>query len=179
MSRPANIFLLTDFELEKCIQLLRQSTDEQHRTLFSMSGYQGSKPILSQIEGHSFQLQKRRSYRNDFAPNFYGTVTPWGNGARIEGHFGPPRWSEIFGKIWLGFVVLVTIPVVVSSLPDMQRNHGEAYVGLLVSLILILSGLLAPRFGDWLGRNEKIFILNFLESTLMARVEAGPPPAIG
>ena len=183
MPQAATVFLQSALDADQCITRLRETTDEQHRTLFSFSGYRGSKPILSRINGYNFQLQKRRYYRNDFAPNFYGLLVPWGSGARIEGHFGPPRWTQIFLRIWLGFVILVSVPVCISSLRDAAAghrfHHGDAYIGLLVTLILILSGFLAPRFGDWLGRNEKTFILQFLETTLAARREPPPPSPIG
>jgi hypothetical protein len=52
-------------------------------------------------------------------------------------------------------------------------------VGLLVEGVMIVSGALAPRFGEWLGRNEKTFILQFLETTLAARMAPAPPSNIG
>lgn len=179
MPQAPSVFLQSTLSVEQFIVRLRETTDEQHRTLFSFSGYRGSKPILSRIDGHDFQLQKRRYYRNDFAPNFYGVIVPWGSGARIEGRFGPPRWAQIFLRIWVAFVIAVSVPVCVSSMLDAQRHRGNAYIGLLISLVMILAGSLAPRFGDWLGRNEKKFILQFLENTLAARPEPPPPPSIG
>jgi hypothetical protein len=183
MAQAPSVFLQSALGAEQCIERLRQTTDEQHRTLFSFSGYRGSKPILSRIEGYNFQLQKRRYYRNDLAPNFFGKVIPWGSGARIEGRFGPPRWSLVFLRIWLGFALLVAIPLCISAIRDIlagQRfRHGDAYAGLLIPLGLVLVGWLAPRFGDWLGRNEKTFILQFLETTLAACPEPPPPPTIG
>jgi len=182
MPPAPTIFLQSVFGADQCVARLREATDEQHRTLFSFSGYRGSKPVLSRVDGYNFQLQKRRYYRNDFAPNFYGVVVPWGSGARIEGRFGPPRWSQFFLRIWLGFAVLISIPVGISALhnaADHGLHHADAYVGLLISLVLILAGLLAPRFGDWLGRNEKAFLLQFLETSLGARPEPAPPTAIG
>jgi hypothetical protein len=123
MPPAANIFLQSGFGAEQCVERLQEATDEQHRTLFSLSGYRGTKPILSQINGFNFQLQKRRNYRKDLAPNFYGTVLRWGNGARIEGRFGPPRLAVIFLRIWLAFMILVSVPVCLSLLRD---AHGRS-----------------------------------------------------
>jgi hypothetical protein len=52
---------------------LRRSIDPEHFTLFSLSGYKGDRPILGEVDGKSFRLQKRRYSRNDFAGHFYGT----------------------------------------------------------------------------------------------------------
>jgi len=180
MPQTPSVFLQSALGAEQCIERLRETTDEQHRTLLSFSGYRGSKPILSRIEGYNFQLQKRRYYRNDFAPNFYGTITPWGSGARIEGYFGPPRWSAIFIRIWLGCVIVIwSVAFIASMRTGRQPYHrGDAYVALLVLAVMVFFAWFLPRFGDWLGRNEKTFILQFLETTLAARREP-PPPTIG
>jgi hypothetical protein len=44
--------------------------------MFSWSGYKGDLPVLGTITGNSFRLQKRRYWRNDFAPYFYGQIAP-------------------------------------------------------------------------------------------------------
>src|SRR5580693_4969796 len=141
MPPAANIFLQSALGAEQCVERLQEATDEPHRTLFSLSGYRGTKPILSQINGFTFQLQKRRNYRNDLAPNFYGTILPWGNGARVEGRFGPPRMAVIFLRIWLAFMILVSVPVCVTLLRD-AHGRGNAYVGLLVEGVMIVCGVL-------------------------------------
>jgi hypothetical protein len=176
MTQPTQIVLQSGLSAELCIARLRETTDEQHRTFFGLSGYRGSKPILSQIQGNNFKLQKRRYYRNDFAPNFYGAITSWGSSARIEGAFGPPRWTVIFSRFWIAFMVLVSVPVAIASFVRVQPSHpNDAYISVFVPLLLVASAFFAPKFGDWLGRNEKTFILQFLETTLQARREPSSP----
>ena len=84
-----------------------ESTDPGQRTLFSLSGYKGSKPLLVKFEGNQFKLWKRRYYRNDFSPYFYGTLSPENQGTRIQGYFDIDRWMKIFMRIWLAGVVRV------------------------------------------------------------------------
>jgi hypothetical protein len=40
-------------------EVLRLSIDEERRTLFSMSGYQGDRPVLGKVDGNTLTLQKR------------------------------------------------------------------------------------------------------------------------
>jgi hypothetical protein len=46
---------------------LRRSIDEEHWTLFSLSGYRGNRPLLGEVGETTFRLQKRRYSRNDFS----------------------------------------------------------------------------------------------------------------
>jgi hypothetical protein len=176
MAKPRTIVLQSTLSPEQCRERLRSNTDERRRTPFSLSGYRGKNPVISRIDGDTIQLQKRRYYRNDFAPNFYGTIEPWGNTARIKGYFGPPRWAVISLRIWLGAAVLFAIPIVWGSLRQMLNGDWgqNVYVGVAVPFFLLAFGLLMPRFGDWLGRNEKTFMLEFLETTLAAKREEFP-----
>jgi hypothetical protein len=61
--------LRTRVSIEECKVRLAAGVDEE-RYAFSWSGYGGSKPILGKLRGTGFRLQKRRYYRNSFAPLF-------------------------------------------------------------------------------------------------------------
>jgi hypothetical protein len=39
---------------------LRRAIDEERRTLFSLSGYRGSCPVLGEVTKSTFRVQKRR-----------------------------------------------------------------------------------------------------------------------
>ena len=88
-------------------EALRRSIDEEHWTLFSLSGYQGDRPLLGEVGENTFRLQKRKFSRNDFAGQFYACFAPEPGGTRIEGYFDAPRWARYFMRIWLAWVVLV------------------------------------------------------------------------
>jgi hypothetical protein len=162
-------------------EALRRSMDEGHRTLFSLSGYRGSRPVLGQIRGDTFRLQKRRYSRNDFAGQFYGQFRSEPGGTRIEGYFDAPRWARNFMKFWLAAVVVIGTPVFVSTLSDLTRSHhmsGDRWVGIVVPPALVLFGTILPRFGRVLGRSGEGFLLEHLQRTLSARIEELDPTRV-
>ena len=77
-------------------------------------------------------------------------------------------------RIWLGGALLGGIPIFVLSLFELlQRRRymeGDLRIGLLVPPLGVLFGILLPKLGLWLGRHEEQFILEFLQSTLVARM---------
>jgi len=159
---------------------LRRSIDEERWTLFSLSGYRGSCPVLGEVRENTFRLQKRRYWRNDFAPHFYGEFQQEPGGSRIEGYFDLSRWTRTFMRLWLIGVALLGGTMFVLCLIDLttgsHHTSGDARVGLTVPPAMILFGLLLPRIGRLFGRGEQRFLLEFLQHTLAARLEAHDLP---
>jgi hypothetical protein len=149
--------------------------DEERRTLFSFSGYKGDQPILGEVTADTFHMQKRRFYRNDFAPHFYGTMHPGPGGTRIEGRFDLSTWVRAFMWFWLGGVVLIGGTIFVFSLTDVVTGShhitGDVRVGLIVPPAMVLFGIALPKFGRLLGRSEETYILQHLQTVLNARIE--------
>jgi hypothetical protein len=154
---------------------LRRSMDEENRTLFSLSGYKGDRDIFGEIVGNTFHLRKRRYWRNDFAPHFYGEIQSDPRGTRIVGRFDLADRVRLFMWFWLGGVVLIGGSIFVACLSDvMTGSHhiqGDAWVGLVVPPAMVLFGILLPRFGRLMGRSEERFILEQLQNVLNARIE--------
>src|SRR5277367_3687845 len=99
--------LRTDLDENECLRRLTESIDPERWTIFSLSGYKSSKPVIGWIDGYQFYLHKRRYYRNDFAPLFHGNLQSLARGTLIEGYFDMPRWTRIFMRFWLGGVILL------------------------------------------------------------------------
>ena len=154
---------------------LRRSIDEEHRTLFSLSGYRGSLPVLGEVTGTTFRLQRRRYWHNDFAPNFYGEIQTEASGSRIEAHFDVSRWVRTFMRFWLAGVVLLGGPIFVLSVLDYftgsHHTSGDNRIGLIVPPALVLWGFLLPRIGRWFGVGDERFLLEFVQQTLAAQIE--------
>ncbi len=154
---------------------LRRSVDEERRTLFSFSGYKGDLPVLCKFGENGFRLQKRKYHRNDFSPYFFAKFEPEPGGTRIEGYFDMAAWPKLFMRIWLGGVVLIGGPLWVMSILDVltgsHNTQGEAWIGIVIPPTMIIFGVLFPRFGGLMGRGEERFLMEFLQNTLMARIE--------
>jgi hypothetical protein len=160
---------------------LRRSIDEEHWTLFSLSGYQGSRPLLGEVGENTFRLQKRNYYRNDFAGQFYGRFAPEPGGTRIEGYFDAPRWARYFMRIWLAFAALVGTPIFVRTMIDVvggsHHMSGDQWVGLVEPPGLVLFGIALQKFGRLLGKSNERFILEHVVKTVAARIEEPRPIA--
>jgi len=155
--------------------VLRRSIDEERRTLFSLSGYRGDRPILGEVCDDTFRLQKRRYNRNDFTGHFYARFESESGGTRIEGYFDAPHWARYFMRIWLGMAVLIGTPIFVETVLDITTGShhmtGDRWVGLLVPPGLVFFGSIAPSLGRLLGRKDERFILEHVQNTLAARIE--------
>ena len=167
MAKPENIVLRSAIPPDECIRRIEASTDPGSRSVFSLSGYKGSKPLLVKFDGNQFKLWKRRYYRNDFAPYFFGTFSPDNKGTRLEGQFDMNRWVKIFMRIWIAFAVVFTIPIFFATLT--QSTRGNAWVGVIVPIGLVIFGIFLPKFGRWMGRGEEKFMREFLQTTLGAQ----------
>jgi len=131
--------------------------------------------VLGEVTETSFRLQKRRYWRNDFAPNLYGKIHTEATGSRIEGHFDVSRSVKIFMRVWLAGVVLLGGPIFVLSVFDrFSGSHyttGDDWVGVIVPPAMILWGFLLPKIGLWVGGSDKRFLAEFVTQTLAAKIE--------
>jgi hypothetical protein len=178
LPQKTQITLHTDLPISDCLNRIRASIDEERRTLLSWSGYAGSRKVLGKIDGYEIRLQKRRYYHNDFAPYFYARLLPQTHGTRIEGRFDCSPFVKTFMRIWLILVIAGGTPIFILCLKDILTGSasvsGDRYVGVVVPPGMVLFGLLLPRIGRWLAKNEESYILEFLQSTLPARIEVQP-----
>ncbi len=77
------------------------------------------------------------------------------------------RWVRIFMTIWLAFAIMIGGAGFIATIS--HPIHGDAWIGVLVPLGLVLFGILLPKFGRWIGKGEEAFLKEFLEQTLAAR----------
>lgn len=174
MARDAFV-LHSTFTPNAVAEALRRSIDERRWSLFSLSGYKGKLLFLGDVGENTFQIQKRKSYRNDFAGRLYGRFVVEPGGTRIEGYFDYPRWAKYFMRIWLGFTVILGTPIFVMTLRDVIRGsdsmNGDKWVGLIVPPVLVLFGTALPKFGRLLGKRDERLMLEHIQNTLATRIE--------
>jgi hypothetical protein len=154
---------------------LRRSIDEEQRTFFSLTGYRGSSPVLGVITDNTFRLRRRRYWRNDFAPCFYGQFHSESGGSRIEAHFDMSPWTRNFMRLWLAGVTILGGPIFVLCLIDLTTGShytsGDARVGLIVPPAMILWGFVLPKIGRLFGSGDEQILSEFVQQTLAARIE--------
>jgi len=141
--------------------------------MLSTSRYQGSAPVIGWMDGYQFYLHKRRTWRNDFAPQCYGNFVTQDKGTRIECYFDLQRWAKVFMNVWLTMAIVFGVPVFAFSIWDLLKtgryNDGGEYLGMVVPVGLISFGIYLPKFGLLLGNSEEGFILEFLVRALEAK----------
>jgi hypothetical protein len=125
VTKTWDITLHSDFPPESCLTRLTENIDLD-RWAFSLSGYEGSKPIVGRIAGNEFRLHKRRYWHNRSGPVLFGRVGAEGRGSLIEAYWDLWLWDRIFMRVWLGYAVLVGTPIFFTSLRDAIRSHSVA-----------------------------------------------------
>jgi hypothetical protein len=157
---------------------LRHSIDPRRWTPFSLSGCKGNLPLLGEVGENTFEVQKRKYYRNDFAGQFYARFEPEPGGTRIEGYFDSPGWARWFMRFWLGAVVLMGTSIFIKTIIDIASGShymsGDRWVGLIVPPAMVFFGTVLPKFGRLLGKKDERFILEHVQNTLAARIEEPP-----
>jgi hypothetical protein len=166
--------LHSDLGADECRCRLIESIDEKRFRILSLTGYKGSKPLIGWLEGYKFFMQKRRYRHNAFAPQCHGVLIPQREVTLIEGSFDIPRITKISARIWLGGVVLLGTPLFILSLMDLFKvskfDQGNLWLGLVLPPAMTLFGIFFPKIGLLLGCREEEYMLEFLQTTLVARV---------
>jgi hypothetical protein len=158
--------LQTGLSVHDCKMRLLSSVDIERLSL-SMSGYAGSKDMLGKIQGNKFRLQKRRNYRNSFAPFFYGQLTNDGVDTLIVGEFRIHPAAKAFMAAWFAFLLIFSLMAVILH-PQGQFEAGRVPL-LAVSVGMMVFGVALVMFSRWLARGEQRAILDFLKVKLEAR----------
>ena len=159
--------LRTQIPLEECKNRLASNVDPA-RFEISPSGHAGSRPIIGKLYDSTFRLQKRRYYRNSFAPFFFGRFVASNEGTLIEGEFRMHPFVKVFMTVWFSFLVVIFAILLISVFAGRTEFQSNRVVGLLSPAGMAIFGVLLVKFGKWLGRNEETAILAFLKSTLEA-----------
>ena len=163
--------LRTPLPIEECKARLASGVDVE-RLAFTWSGHAGSRPILGKFSENGFRLQKRRYYRNEFAPFFYGRFVRADRGTFIEGEFRMHPFARAFMIFWFSFLVLYFAVALVQYAMEPPGVRGGRGLLLVFPFGMMAFGIALVRFGRWLGRGEERAIVAFLKTTFEAN-EAG------
>jgi hypothetical protein len=158
---------LTRIPIEECKARLAACVDVE-RLAFSWSGYAGSKPMLGKLRDTNFRLQRRRFYRNSFAPFYYGRFVAAGRDTKIEGELRMRTDVKIFMVVWFSFLAVVFLIMAVTVLAGRANAQNNPALGIVIPAGMAVFGVALIKFGRWLGRGEERDIVAFLKSTFGA-----------
>jgi hypothetical protein len=174
MEKPETIYLRSSLGIEECLRRIREATDPPKLRFFLPFGSGSSKLAFAKLRGNRIQLWKRRENRNDFAPCFRGELSSDVSGSLLVGRFGMDRSTRLFIGSSLTFTVgitLATFPMMLEHLTHPRQGALSVFdffpLGLLISVILMF------KYGRRIGKQEEVFLLEFLQTTLQARQEDG------
>lgn len=171
MRKSATVVLLTDLDARECQGRLDARVDQKRQPFFGY--YAGNQKIVGKIAENRFSLWVRGYADTSFAPSFSGRLTAQAHCTRIEGHFrkGIPflshQWPLVGIAIFLGLgLFLEDLSKVLAGIVTLGS------VAVVIGFALCVAYLTrCIRHANNETRRE---ILDFLQKTLVARIEPRP-----
>jgi hypothetical protein len=128
----------------------------------------GDKLVGSAAEGYMRIRRSRPWVRNDLAPVFSGRLTE--DGRWLVGEFAPSGWARGFMTIWLGALIVIFLPVEISSVVREGLTPERIQVSLTL-LAMVAVGLGMPWLGWWFGSSD----IDQIEAVLSAVADGSSP----
>lgn len=158
---------------EAVLATVARTTDKQSMTLFSLSGFKGEQPFLSEVCENRFRLRKRIFYRNSFARILAAKISADLDGTTIEARFAMSILVRAFMMVWFGFLALAEVTIAITVVrvlltPGTQLGANE-YMLVLVPSAMLIFGWLLVAFGLRISRRGEREMVEFVEQTLAAR----------
>ena len=171
---PRPIVLHSSLAPAEAADALRRSIDPESRALLSLSGFHGKQAVIGEVAQNTFRLQRRRQFRNDFAPQFYGTLSLAATGGTtVEGYFDVSPFVKTFMRIWIGFVAVIGALFLVAEISDhFAGTHfgtDDSWLGFIVFPVMLLWGFALPKIGGLFSGGDEDSLLEYVQTALAAR----------
>ena len=155
--------LLSPLTPSECLGRLRAVVDPQWK-LF------GSKPVLGSVTASRFWGCRRIYYGNSYRTFIFARFLTEPSGSKINIRFGISPFVFLFMCVWFGLGFLVGLGMLYSAISSYSHGNAPPYtwVFLVFPWAILGAGYGMLRFGRWLARNEKAFLLDFLRKELSA-----------
>jgi hypothetical protein len=148
--------------------------DAERRSLFSLSGYKGDRPLMGSVVGSRFSIQKGAIAVMILPHVFTGVLSrKWGGRElRVISTHQNGRGGSC-GCALVSAILLGVPGFVVAVIEVAKGSTGEqgARVGLIVPPASILLFIVLPKFGRLLGQKDEQEILRHIQSTPAARLD--------
>lgn len=155
---------LLDLRPEEAMARLAGAIDLERWPAPTLSGYAGRRPFIGQVGRDRFRVQKRRSYRNGFAPQLYGTVVPEAGHTRIVATFEMRLATRVALLIYYASMAIVSAIVVV-SVASSHRRAASDLLGLTVTVVLIFFvPFCIVKVGQLVAAPEKKALREFMDA---------------
>lgn len=162
LGRSPSMDLTSQLSPEQCVERLRASVDAPF-------DFFGSKEVVGSIRAGAFAGQKRIGYRNDFQTVVTAKFYPMGRATTVSCKFGMSRWVTAFMTFWLGGVSIIGVFLILNGLLDQGAPLDSRLAFIFGPTIMLGGAYLLLRFGRWLARDERQFLIDFLCETLQAQ----------
>jgi hypothetical protein len=160
--------LISPLPLRECVRRLRTATD-------GVWAIGGSKPVQGTVRDTSIRLRKRIFYRNSFQCWLSAKLAEDNGQTRLSCTCGLHPFVRVFLEIWIGIVSVVGLTIAMQSTWLWLRDSAlspNAWLGIVFPLIMASFAILLLKFGNYLAQDEPVFLVEFLECTINARVAA-------
>ena len=168
MAKPPSVSVVSPLTREECVARLSAAIDSPTTIL-------GKRPAIGTVSADGFYLRKRIFSRNSFQTRIIGTLTPAGGGTNIQCDFGEmPRGVVIAGIVGV-VILLVGVCAPTAALLSSRGIDLSPYMPQIIAIMVggsaigIVFGFAVIRFGRWLARDERAFLIKFVSETLDAR----------
>jgi hypothetical protein len=132
----------------------------------------GERPLLGGLSGNRLSARRRISYRNSFQTRLRAELTEQNGRTAIHCRFGLEPFVAVFMGVWFAGVIsaggLVFVVCLVEIVSRGSGAEHDAWVGVIVSPLMLIFGLALVRGGKYLARGEREYLLDFLCKTLDA-----------
>jgi len=161
--------LISPISRQECVARLHDAVGSRW-SLFD------TKPAIGRVGESSFSIRKRlrASFHNSLQTYLTGRLKADGAATRLLCRFGMHPFVIGFMAIWFGMLVCFTIAAIVAlARGAIAQSNGMIVVG---HVMMWIFGIGLVAFGRFLARNERQFLLDFLQQTIDARPVARPEP---
>jgi len=178
MSKTWDVVLHADYSPNPCAAKLSEQIDIDRRTLFALSGYKGSKPIVGCVAGNEFRLHRRRYWHTSFGPVVFGRISSEGRGSLVEALWDMARWPRTLLRGMMIVSIVVGIPASYGPLKcALEASCSLAdhwWIGPFVPVFMLIWCWSMPRRGGALSFHERKPIEDLLKKALVAGIAVHP-----
>ena len=162
---PEPVEIMSILSPSQCTDRLRNSIDKSWYLI-------GFRPVLGWVGSDRMGIRKRIWYGNSHQTYLTAELAPQGTGTRFICRTSLHPFVKVFGTIGLSLFLLFEAGVLTAAIWGLavgkQSSGSMAFLALLVAAILLSWGFVygVARFGLWLARDEREFLLGFVRKTV-------------